>query len=71
MRVVHFPEDAEGARGVLQAAEACLALFSEWFGPLRGDAGFTFIEIPDGWGSQADVTAVIQTAAAFRDFLVG
>ncbi len=25
------------------------------------------IEIPDGWGSQADVTSIIQTAAAFSD----
>jgi hypothetical protein len=67
VRVVHFTEDAAGARRVLEAAEASLRLFSEWFGPLQGDAGFTFIEIPDGWGSQADVTAVIQTAAAFKD----
>ena len=25
------------------------------------------IEVPDGWGSQADVTCILQTAAAFRD----
>jgi aminopeptidase N len=25
------------------------------------------IEIPDGWGSQADVTSILQSAAAFRD----
>lgn len=26
----------------------------------------TFIEIPDGWGSQADVTTILQSAAAFK-----
>ncbi len=67
VRVVHFPQDAIGAQRVLTAVQASLRLFSEWFGPLHSDEGFTFIEIPDGWGSQADVTSVIQTAAAFRD----
>jgi hypothetical protein len=67
VRVVHFPQDAEGAQRVLAAVQASLRLFSEWFGPLQSGGGFTFIEIPDGWGSQADVTSVIQTAAAFKD----
>ena len=38
-----------------------------WFGPLRECMPFVVIEIPDGWGSQADVTCILQTAAAFRD----
>lgn len=67
VRVVHFPEDLTGAQRVLTAVQASLQLFSEWFGPLQNNEGFTFIEIPDGWGSQADVTSVIQAAAAFKD----
>lgn len=67
IRVYHLPGDGAGATGVVQAAERTLDLFSRWFGPLREASALTFIEIPDGWGSQADVTTVIQTAAAFRD----
>jgi len=65
--VYFFPADSVGAAGVLEAAARSMELFTRWFGPLPGQAALTFIEIPDGWGSQADVTTVIQTAAAFRD----
>lgn len=67
IRVYHLPGDGVGAAGVAQAAEKALDLFSRWFGPLREATALTFIEIPDGWGSQADVTTVIQSAAAFRN----
>ena len=67
IRVYHLPGDALGAAGVAEAAKQALDLYSKWFGPLRETTGLTFIEIPDGWGSQADVTTIIQSAAAFRD----
>ncbi len=66
-RVFHFPEDSAGGARVMRNLTACLDLFTRWFGPLRGDPRFTVIEIPDGWGSQTDVTGIIQAAAAFRD----
>jgi aminopeptidase N len=66
-RVFFLPEDAAGAERVLKAANASMALYREWFGPLQGAPAFTVIEVPDGWGSQADVTSVLQSAAAFRD----
>lgn len=66
-RVFYLPGDKEGATGVAQAAEKSLTLFTRWFGPRPGGSALTFIEIPDGWGSQTDVTTIIQTAAAFRD----
>ena len=66
-KVFYFPEDSVGARRVMDGLTRTLALFSGWFGPQRGEARFTLIEIPDGWGSQTDVTGIIQTAAAFRD----
>ena len=67
IRVYYLPGDSGGAAGVAQAAQRALDLFSRWFGPRQEVAAFTFIEIPDGWGSQTDVTTIIQTAAAFRD----
>jgi hypothetical protein len=67
IRIYYLPGDEEGAAGVAQAAERCFDLYTRWFGPLQGEAALTFIEIPDGCGSQADVTTIIQTAAAFRD----
>ncbi len=62
-----FPDDVEGGRFLLQRMQQALELFTAWFGPLRDDRGFAVIEIPDGRGSQADVTSIIQTAAAFKD----
>jgi aminopeptidase N len=67
LRVFALPQDAAGAERVLQAAGASMALYRDWFGPLRDAPVFTIIEIPDGWGSQADVTSILQAAAAFRD----
>ncbi|MFV1958702.1 MAG: hypothetical protein ACC662_04745 [Planctomycetota bacterium] len=67
LRVHHLPGDGAGAARVLRGVEDAFRLFSEWFGPLLDPSPFTVIEIPDGWGSQADVTCILQTAAAFRD----
>ena len=67
LRVFALPEDSAGAKRVLRSADRCLALYREWFGPLKDPPTFTIIEIPDGWGSQADVTSILQAAAAFRD----
>ncbi len=67
LRVFHLLEDRAGAERVLKAAVASMALYTKWFGPLHDAPSFTVIEIPDGWGSQADVTSILQAAAAFRD----
>ena len=67
VRVYHLPGDAAGAAGVVEAARKSFDLYTGWFGPLHGSAALTFIEIPDGWGSQADVTTIIQSAAAFKN----
>jgi aminopeptidase N len=67
LRIFYLPEDSSGAKRVLEAASASMALYKEWFGPLRNSPEFTVIEIPNGWGSQADVTSILQAAAAFRD----
>lgn len=67
LTIFHFAEDAKGAERVMGAFAACLDLYAEWFGPLRREGRFAVIEIPDGWGSQADATGAIQAAAAFQD----
>ncbi len=66
-RVYHLPSDSEGAARVAAAAERALGLYTAWFGPRPDPTTLTFIEIPDGWGSQTDATAIIQSAAAFKD----
>jgi hypothetical protein len=68
IRVYHFPEDASGAGRVAEQAERALGRLAEWFGPLAREPRITVIEIPEGWGSQADlVGGIIQTASAFRE----
>ena len=65
--VFHLPADSAGAVRIMDAMSRTLTLYTRWFGPLRGESPFTVIEIPDGWGSQADVTSILQAAAAFRE----
>lgn len=67
VRIFHLPEDSAGGARVVEAMKQTLATYTRWFGPLRSASQFTLIEIPDGWGSQADVTSILQAAAAFRD----
>lgn len=66
-QIFHFPEDSLGARKVKEAFEESYDYFSNWWGPLRDSHGFAVIEIPDGWGSQTDITSIIQTASSFND----
>ena len=67
LSVFHLREDSTGARRILAAMARTLTTYTRWFGPLQGPSPFAVIEIPDGWGSQADVTSILQSAAAFRD----
>ncbi|MFQ5608413.1 MAG: M1 family aminopeptidase, partial [Candidatus Zixiibacteriota bacterium] len=66
-RVFCFTGDSAGGVRVLKQLKRTLDLYTDWFGPLRGADAFTVIEIPDGHGSQADVTSIIQTAATFKN----
>lgn len=65
--IYYLPGDSSGAVMVADAMRRCLDKYTEWFGPLTGSNGFTVIEIPDGFGSQADATGILQTASAFKD----
>jgi len=65
-KVFCFRQDEAGGKRVLSALKDALALYAKWFGPLVDFRGYAVIEIPEGWGSQADVTSIIQDAAAFQ-----
>jgi hypothetical protein len=67
VRAYYLPGDSAGAEGVLDAAARALGYCERWFGPRRDASELTFLEIADGYGSQSDVTTILQTAAAFRD----
>jgi len=41
-------------------------LYTKWFGELKQKIGYTIIQIPDTYGSQADLTGIIQEGDAFN-----
>jgi Peptidase family M1 domain len=67
IKIFFFPEDSIGAKRVYEALTNTFNLYTKCWGDLKDFEGFSVIEIPDGWGSQADVTSIIQTASAFKD----
>jgi hypothetical protein len=66
LRIFHFQEDKNNASMILQAMNTTLQLFTNWFGPADDFQGFSIIEIPEGYGSQTDVSSILQTADAFQ-----
>ena len=66
LKIFHFPQDKENASVTLKAMNTTLQLFTNWFGPADNFQGFSIIEIPEGYGSQTDVTSILQTADAFQ-----
>lgn len=68
VRIFYFPADSVGARYLSVNAQAAIRTLTKWFGPLHSEPRLTIAEIPDGWGSQANLAGgIIQTASAFRD----
>ncbi len=66
LNVFFLREHEEEAGAVLNACSKSLQFFSESFSPLPNFEDFTVIEVPDGYGSQTDVTSILQEAEAFR-----
>ena len=64
--IYHFPEDSVGAAAISTSMKKVMTLYSDWFGPLDDATPLSIIEIPDKWGSQTDVSSIIQSAAAFK-----
>jgi hypothetical protein len=69
LRAFHFSGETDDAAAsvILGASKGALRLFSSLFFPLKGDRGFTIIEVPEGYGSQNDVTTILLTRNAFLD----
>ncbi len=67
LRVFYFPGDSAGAARLLETMQRTMALYGRWFGALPDAPGFTIVEVPDGYGSQSDVSGVLLVAASFRD----
>jgi hypothetical protein len=64
---IHYlQEDSVGAKMVSNSVKKTLDIYSSWFGKIPV-SGYSIIEIPEGWGSQTDVSCIIQTAAAFKN----
>jgi hypothetical protein len=67
LKVYYLNKDSIGAEMVFKYAQLTLNLFSEWWGKLEESKPFSIIEIPSGYGSQADETCILQTSDAFND----
>lgn len=67
LKVYYLQKDSAGAETVFKYANRTFNLFSEWWGTLKESKTFSIIEIPTGYGSQADVTSILQTADVFND----
>ncbi len=65
-KIFYFPQDKEGAKSLLQSMSKAMELYTRWFGPLKIYKGLTVIEIPDGYGSQTDITTILQVESAFK-----
>ncbi len=67
-RIFFFPADSDGASMMRSGVTGALDRFERWYGPLATAPDLAVMEIPEGFGSQASLTAgVILTADAFRD----
>jgi hypothetical protein len=64
--VHYFPADSVGARRVALEVGRCKDLYANWFGA-KNISGYSIVEIPNGYGSQADVSGIIQVASAFTN----
>ncbi|MGC0118502.1 M1 family aminopeptidase [Pseudoalteromonas piscicida] len=53
------------ATDYMEKAKQTITLYESWFGQRQSTGEFSFIEIPKGFGAQADVTAIIQDSEGF------
>ncbi len=65
-KVFFLPKHRNEAQRVFDALVNSMEHYSNWFGPLSGLEGFTVIEVPSGYGSQTDVTSILQESEAFE-----
>ncbi|MDI6767838.1 MAG: M1 family aminopeptidase [Bacteroidota bacterium] len=67
LTVYCLPEDEQGAVNVLKEMKKVVEFYSSLFGQVRSYKGYTVVEIPEGWGSQAEGDyTIFQAASAFK-----
>lgn len=68
VKLFYFHGDSVGARRVMSKTNAALRELTTWFGPQRNAVALSVFEIPEDWGSQANlIGGIMQTASAFKD----
>lgn len=65
--VYTLPEDEAGAGNLLKEMQRVTEFYTRRFGSVRRATGYTVIEVPEGWGSQASDFYILQEAGAFKD----
>lgn len=65
IRMFYFSALDEEARDLMGVLKNTMALFTEWFEPLKDFESFSVIQVPAGYGSQMDVTSIIQSGEVF------
>lgn len=66
LKVYVFPAHVKMAEAAMEVMVKAMDTFRQWFGPVPG-AGYTLIEIPEGYGSQAGTLYCLQTADVLKD----
>lgn len=66
-KVYFFKNDSIGAQSMMRALDRSLNLYSEWFGNINNFQGYSIVEVPEGYGSQQDITSFYITADNFRN----
>ncbi|WP_417763441.1 hypothetical protein [Shewanella sp.] len=51
----------------LNRSSTALSLYSQWFGPLQTPTEYSVLELPEGYGSQADRTGILIVKEGFTD----
>ena len=65
-KIFYFPQDSTGARNIMDALKKSFNLYTNWFGPLDNFSGYSILEVPEGYGSQQDITCSMLTADNFK-----
>jgi aminopeptidase N len=66
-KVFCFSADSARAETMLEVLVKTTETYSDWFGDMKDYKGYTIIEVPEGYGSQADVTSFCLTADYFKN----
>ncbi|OYT37236.1 MAG: hypothetical protein B6U89_07660, partial [Desulfurococcales archaeon ex4484_58] len=67
LKIYYLPDDEEYACKILNALTNCYNYYKSLFGePIKWN-GYTIIELPESWGSQADYTGMLLERKSFID----